>query len=161
MLDPNKAHYVVATAIVIKEGKYLIAKRSANEKVAPNEWTVPGGKMEQSDYTTRKKDTAVHWYNVCEHTVRREVKEEVGLEIANIRYLTSLAFVRPDGIPTIIISLFADHATGEVTLCKDLTDYKWVTLDEARNYKLIEGIFEELEMLDKHLKGKTIGEWKK
>lgn len=27
-IDPNKAHYVVATAIIIKDGRYLITKRA-------------------------------------------------------------------------------------------------------------------------------------
>ena len=46
-------------------------------------------------------------------------------------------------------------------LCPALTEYKWVTLEEAKNYDLIAGIYEELEMLDKKLRGKDMGEWKK
>ena len=57
MYDKNKAHYIVATAIIIKDGKYLIAKRASHEKVNPNQWTVPGGKLELSDYNKRQKDT--------------------------------------------------------------------------------------------------------
>lgn len=159
-MDPNKAHYVVATGIIVKDGKYLIVKRSAEEKAFPNLWTVPGGKVEVSDYKNRQKDTAEHWYNVCEDVVKREVKEETGLAIANIRYLTSLSFIRPDNIPVIVISLFADYKGGEVILSQELTDYAWVTLEQARKYKLIAGIYEELEMLDKHMNGESLGEWK-
>ena len=75
--------------------------------------------------------------------------------------MTSLAYIRPDGIPTIIISLFADYDSGEVRLCDALIDHAWVSLEESRNHELIEGIFEELEMLDKFLKGESLGEWKK
>ena len=87
--------------------------------------------------------------------------EETGLNIKNIIYITSLSYIREDGIPTIIVSLFADHDKGEIKLCDALTDYAWVTLEEAKNYDLIEGIYEELEMLDKLMKGKKVGEWKK
>jgi len=160
-MDPNKAHYVVATGIIVKDGKYLITKRSPNEKAFPNLWTVPGGKLEMNDYNKRPKDTSSHWYNICEDIVRREIMEETGLKIKNIRYLTSLAFIRPDNIPVVVISLFADHHDGEIKLCEDLIDYAWVTLEEAKNYELIEGIYEELEMLDKLLKGEKVGEWKK
>ena len=160
-MDSNKAHYVVVTAIIIKEGKFLIAKRSSNEKVNPGQWTVPGGKLEVSDYSKRPKDTSMHWYNVFETVVKREVKEEVGLEIKNLKYLTSLSFVRLDGVPTIVASFFADYKNGNVTLSKDLTEFVWVNLKEAKNYELIEGIYEELEMLDSLLKGKNIEEWKK
>ena len=159
--DEQKTHYIVVTGIIIKDGKYLIAKRAPFEKAFPNQWTVPGGKLEKKDYINRKKDTSAHWYNIFEDLLRREVKEEVNLEIDNIRYLTSLCYIRPDNIPTIIISLFADAKEGEIALCNALTEYAWVTLEETKSYKLIEGIYEELEMLDRVLKGEKYTIWKK
>ena len=150
-MDESKAHYISVTAIVIKDGKYLIAKRSMEEKAFPGLWTVPGGKIEVDDYKSLPKDTGSHWYNVFENALRREVMEEVGIEIGNIRYLTSLAFFRPDGIPTIVVSFFADYSDGDVVLNDELSEFVWVTLEEAREYEFIEGIFEELEMLDRHL----------
>lgn len=160
-MDSNKAHYVVVTGIIVKDGKYLIAKRAATEKAFPNLWTVPGGKLEMKDYIGRKKDTSAHWYNLCEDVLRREAMEEVNLRVKNIGYVTSLAYIREDGIPTLIISLFADYDSGDVKLCEALSDYAWVSLEKARNYELIEGIYEEIEMLDKHLHGDKIGAWKK
>ncbi len=160
MYDQNKAHYLVVTGIVIKDGKFLITKRSPNEKAFPNQWTVPGGKLELKDYTSRPKDTSAHWYNIFEDVLIREVNEETGLKIKNIKYLTSMSYIRSDNIPTLIVSLFADHHEGEVKLCSESTDYAWITFEEAKNYDLIEGIYEELEMLDKHLKGKFLGTWK-
>ena len=160
MYDKNKAHYVVVTGIILKDDKYLITKRAPTEKAFPNQWTVPGGKLELNDYTNRPKDTNAHWYNIFEDLLKREVKEETGLKIRNIRYLTSLSYVRDDGIPTIIVSLYADYDEGEVKLCPALTEHAWVTLEEAKNYELIEGIYEELEMLNKVMKGEK-AEWKK
>lgn len=161
MYDPQKAHYVVVTGIIIKDGKYLITKRAPTEKAFPNQWTVPGGKLELKDYVNRPKDTSAHWYNIFEDLLKREVKEETSLEIANMRYLTSLSYIRSDNIPTIIVSLFADYADGDVKLCDALTEHAWVTLHEAKQYDLIEGIYEELEMLDNHLRGKAAGTWHK
>ena len=161
MYDPKKAHYIVVTGIILKDNKYLITKRAPFEKAFPNQWTVPGGKLESNDYTKRPKDTSAHWYNIFENVIKREIMEETNLEIKNIKYLTSLAYLRDDGIPTLIVSLFADHKDGEVKLCPALTEYAWVTLEEAKNYDLIEGIYEELKILDAHLKGKQVIEWKK
>ncbi len=161
MYDSEKAHYISITGIVIKDGKYLITKRSPDEKAFPNLWTVPGGKLEMKDYTKRSKDTSSHWYNVLENVLKREIFEEVHLKVKNIKYLTSMAYIRSDNIPAIIVSLYADYESGEIALCPALTEYSWVTLEEAKKYELIEGIYEELEMLNKLLKGQDPGQWKK
>jgi len=159
-MNENKAHYVVAKGIVIKNGKYLITKRAEWEKAFPGRWTVPGGKLEVKDYINSKKDTREHWYNILENLLKREVKEETGLDIKNIKYLTSMTFIRPDNIPCLIVSLYAESLEGEVILCKALTEYAWVDLEEAKNYELIEGIYEELMILDKLLKTGKSYEWK-
>lgn len=153
-------HYITVTGIIVKEGKFLITKRAAHKKAFPSMWTVPGGNLEVEDYINEKKDTGSHWYNILEKTLRREVKEEVGLEIQNIKYLTSMIFLKGED-PVLIISLYADYDKGMVVLDEDSVDYKWISLEEAKNYELIEGIYEELEMLDKILKGKKVEEWKK
>src|SRR3989338_8847393 len=99
-MNPEHAHYVSATAVIVKDGKFLIMKRSENEIAFPGKWTVPGGKLEFKDYSNRKADnSAGQWYNVGEDLVRREVLEEAGIKIVNVEYLTSLAFLRPDKIP--------------------------------------------------------------
>lgn len=161
MYDADKAHYVVATCIIVKDGKFLITKRAPTEKAFPNQWTVPGGKLEVSDYINKKKETSQQWYNVLENLTRREVLEETDLQIKNIRYLVSLVYIRPDNIPTLVISMYADYDSGEVRLSPEMTEYAWVALKEAKNYQLIEGIYEELEMLDKVLKGVEVSGWKR
>lgn len=161
MYDPQKAHYLVVTGILIRDGRFLIAKRASTEKAFPNQWTVPGGKLELDDYAKRPKDTSAHWYNVFENVLKREVMEEVGLKVRNIRYLTSLSYIRSDNIPTIIVSLFCEADDDEIRLCSALTEYAWVTLEEAKDYELIDGIYEELEMLDRHLNGESVGTWEK
>jgi 8-oxo-dGTP pyrophosphatase MutT (NUDIX family) len=157
--DKNQVHYLTATAILVKDGKYLIAKRAEWEKAFPGKWTVPGGKLKVLDYVLKQKDTSVHWYNVIEDLVKREVMEEVGLGMKNIGYVTSLAYMRDDEIPSLIISLYGEPEGDEVKLSNELTDYKWVSLEEAKNYELIDGIYEELEILDKKLAGGETSEW--
>jgi 8-oxo-dGTP pyrophosphatase MutT (NUDIX family) len=160
MYDKNKLHYVVVTGIIIKDGKYLITKRAEWEKAFPGKWTVPGGKLEVLDYALREKDTKHHWYNIFEDLLKREVNEEVGLSVKNIGYVTSMVYIRPDNIPCLIVSLYAESVGDEIKLCNALTEYAWVDLDEAKNYELIEGIYEELEILDKLLKTGKSFEWK-
>jgi 8-oxo-dGTP pyrophosphatase MutT (NUDIX family) len=158
-MDKNQVHYITATVILVRNRKFLITKRAEWEKAFPGKWTVPGGKLEVLDYALREKDTSSHWYNVLENLAKKEVKEEVGLEITNLDYVTSLVYIRSDQIPSLIISLWTESNEGEVKLCNALTDYKWVSLEEAKNYDLIEGIYEELEILDKKLKTGKMDEW--
>lgn len=154
-------HEVAITAIVVKGGKYLITKRSPNKKRWPNLWTVPGGRLEISDYANFPKDTEHYWYNVLEKVLRREVTEEVGLEIENIEYVTSLATLHSDGAPSLVISCMADWKSGEVKLQEaECDEFAWVSLEEAKNYKLIDGIYDELAMADDLRRGKKT-EWRR
>ncbi len=159
--DKNKVHYVSATAILVKDGKYLICKRADWEKAFPGRWTVPGGKLEVLDYALRAKDTPHHWYNVVEDLLKRELDEEVGLGAKNFGYVTSMVYVRDDNIPCLILSLYGEPVGDGVKLCSALTEYAWVSLEEAKNYDLIEGIYEELKILDGHLRGGGEMVWKK
>ena len=163
MYNKNSAHYIVATGILVKDGKFLITKRADWEKAFPGRWTVPGGKLEVLDYALREKDTAHHWYNVFEDVVVREVREEVGLEIKNIGYVTSMVYLRDDKIPCIIVSLSAEPAKDEqkIKLCDALTEFAWVNLEEAKKYDLIDGIYDELAILDNHLKSGNAMKWEK
>lgn len=152
-------HEVAITAIVVKDGKYLITRRSEKKRRFPGMWTVPGGKMETDDYLKLPKDTEHYWYNVLERTLRREVKEEVGIDIENIEYVTSLATVHADGSPSLVISCVADYVSGDIKLQEDeLDQYAWISLEEAKDYKLIDGIYDELVMADNQRKG-TKSEW--
>lgn len=153
-------HEVAITAIVVKDGKYLITKRAKTKKRFPGYWTVPGGKLEVSDYINFKKDTEFYWYNVLEKVLKREVKEEVGIEINNVEYVTSLATVHKDGNPSLVISCLADYVSGDIKLQEgEIDEFAWVNLEEAKNYNLIDGIYDELVMVEKKRKGQKT-EWK-
>lgn len=154
-------HEVAVTAIVVKDNKYLITRRSRNKKRFPGMWTVPGGKMETSDYLKLPRDTEFYWYNVLEQTLRREIKEEVGIDIDNIEYVTSLATVHADGSPSLVISCMADYVKGNVELDPEESDkYAWINLEDAKNYQLLDGIYDELVMVENKRMGKRT-EWQR
>ena len=152
---------VVITAIIQKGGKYLITRRSKSKPRFPGMWTVPGGHLEPSDFMSYPKDTEHYWYNVLEKALTREIQEEVGLEIENVRYVTSLATEHKDGAASVVLSCLADYVSGEVKLQEDETDKcEWVTPEEAKGYELLDGIYDELVMADALRKGEKY-EWKR
>ncbi len=155
-------HEVVITAIVVKDGRFLILQRADSKKRFPGKWTVPGGRLQPSDYSNRPKDTADYWYNVLERdTLPREVREEVGIEINNVRYVTSLATVHADGAPSLVISCLADFKSGTIKLQpEECQASAWVTLAEAKDYDLIDGIYDELAMAEDVRQGRPV-QWQR
>ena len=152
-IKDRELHRIVSTAIIYKDGKYLLTQRSLKKKVFPGKWTVPGGGLEVDDYINMPKTTKDHWYFAIEKSLRREIKEESNLEVGKIKYLLDLTFIRPDGIPVIVLSFYCPYESGEVKLDEDNIDYKWVTYEESKEYDMVEGLLEEIEMVDKILKG--------
>lgn len=75
--------------------------------------------------------------------------------------MTSLVAVYGNGSPTLIISCLASFVSGKIKLQKEETDkFAWVTFDEAKNYDLIDGIYDELAMAEQKRQGKHV-EWKR
>ena len=153
----QELHRVVSTAIIYRGRKYLITQRNPNKKVFPEKWTVPGGGLETDDYINTPKTTKDAWYFAVEKSLRREIKEEVNLEVGKAKYLLDLVFIRPDNIPVVTLSFYCPYKSGKVKLDEENIDFAWVTYQQAKKYDLIEGILEEIEMVDKILKGKKHG----
>jgi 8-oxo-dGTP pyrophosphatase MutT (NUDIX family) len=164
MIEPKEKemHRIAVTGIIWKEGadgtkRYLVTKRAPHKKAWPGKWTVPGGGMEVDDYmqteATYANSESPQWYNAVEKTLRREIKEEVNLEVSDIAYLLDVAFIRPDGVPAIVLSFYCEYAGGEVVLDEDATEHAWITAAEIPDYELIQGIDHEIEMVEEQLAG--------
>ncbi len=62
-----------------------------------------------------------------EDTVRREIKEEVGIEVRNIRYFGSQSWPYPDSL---MIGFTAEWASGEIAVDNnEITDARWFTVE--------------------------------
>ncbi|HEY4515683.1 MAG TPA: NUDIX domain-containing protein [Candidatus Paceibacterota bacterium] len=153
-IKDKELHRITSTALVYKpDFTYLITKRAMHKKVMPGKWTIPGGGLSVDDYIDTPSSTGdgKQWYGALEKSLRREIKEEVNLEIGKPEFLVDLTFIRPDGVPVICFSYFAPYISGEVKLDDDATDFKWVTVDEAAEYDLIDGVLGEIQEVHKIL----------
>ena len=62
-----------------------------------------------------------------EETLRREVREEVGVEVTNIRYFGSQPWPFPHSL---MVGFVADHASGEIVVDgKEIEDARWFRAD--------------------------------
>lgn len=148
----DKLMYFVVNAVVYRalDERCLILKRSMREKVHPDRYDVPGGKLEWAQFDlanpTRINGDVLDFEHALEALLEREVAEEAGIAIySELTYLNSVFFVRPDGIPVMMVKMAAKYKEGEVVLEQEaFDDYVWVNADEVRQYECIDGIAEEV-----------------
>lgn len=157
-VSPRELHRVVPTVIIYNDqGKYLLIKRSPDLKVFPGKWHCPGGGLSMDDYDhlPSTSDNHSQWYNVVEEALRREAREEAGVEIEKPEYLLDLVFIRPDGVPCLVLSYFAKYSGGEVKISEEAVEHVWATFEECKKYDLIDGMLGEIEMVEKILRSRN------
>ncbi|MBP9715524.1 MAG: NUDIX domain-containing protein [Candidatus Pacebacteria bacterium] len=149
----DKLFYFVANAVIYRDSdsRCLILKRSEREVAHPGRYGVVGGKLEWKDLPIEGPNSVngnvIDFNDALDSLVRREAKEESGVEIyPELRYVNSKAFIRPDGVPVVLIKFTARYKSGEVIPeAGAFDDYAWVNAEEVKNYDCIDGIPEEVE----------------
>ena len=149
----DKLFYFVANVVVYREsdGKCLILKRDPREKAHPGKYAVPGGKLEWQNLDmanpTRMNGEIFDFQDAVEDLLKREVFEEAGIEIHDdLTYINSVAFIRPDETPVVLVKFCAKYKSGDVVLEEGgFTDHRWVNAEEAKQHDCIKGIPEEVE----------------
>ncbi|MEI6887002.1 MAG: NUDIX domain-containing protein [bacterium] len=117
-------HVVLVTAFIRKDNKFLLAKRSFKDSQAGGMWALPGGKVDEDKGP-----------NVIEYTLKRELEEEVGVEIKEqITYIYSSSFVRSSGHSVINLCFLCEWESGEAKPLEDHEDIRWFTLEELINF---------------------------
>jgi len=85
--------------------------------------------------------------DAVEKLLVREAKEEAGVKIGKeLHYINSVAFVRPDGIPVVLVKFAAKYLGGKVKPeVGGFTDFAWVNAKEALKYDCIRGVPREIK----------------
>ena len=110
----------VVAALIEKDGKYLIARRSTGDENVEGKWEFPGGKVEPNE----EEMTAIE----------REIREEFELEVKAIRFLVNNEHQYPGRI--VDLRLYeCKYISGELKL-HDHYEYKFVSKDELLDYEL-------------------------
>ena len=110
----------VVAALIEKDGKYLIARRSTGTKDVFGKWEFPGGKVDK--------------YETEEEAIEREIKEEFNMEIKAIKFITNNVCKYPDKI--VDLRLYeCKYIYGDFNL-HDHFEYKFVDKNELLSYDL-------------------------
>jgi 8-oxo-dGTP pyrophosphatase MutT (NUDIX family) len=141
---------VAQKAVLCDSGNILMVQKSSADPFNPLKWEIPGGRLEVGE-------------ELSEH-LKREVKEEVGLDVeigpplamwqwsmgSGEAVQAVLAVSRLCYAKKSVDISFADNTDSD-----HLRDWRWVPIGEVADMDLIpnarEGILESLEILQKYL----------
>src|SRR4051812_30112660 len=108
---PELKRLKVGLALIIDGSKILIARRKKNDSFG-GFWEFPGGKCEIGESTS--------------DCVRREIREELGIEVTPLRELPPIQFEYPKTLVT-LVPFICRHDSGEpLALCA--SEVRWVEL---------------------------------
>ncbi len=113
----GKAVIQVAAAVIERRGRYLIARRRADAHLS-GYWEFPGGKREAGET-----------FEAC---VRREVLEELGVEITVLRPLIVTRHEYPEKI--VELHFFTCSLSHGDPQALDCLDVRWVKSEELAEY---------------------------
>ncbi len=114
----------VAVKAMIKKGNcYLVVYKSDKEDINPNTIDIPGGRIEFGEK--------------IEDALKREVKEELGIEIEIKKPSNTWGFVKGN-LHLVGITFLVEYKSGEIIVSDEHTDFEWIEKE-----KILEGKYPE------------------
>ncbi len=136
-----KQVYVGMAAVIERDSKFLILKRTKDKDFEPEAWETVTGRLESDESPVE--------------AILREVSEETGLTVDVILPLDTGFFYRGGKeFPMVFISYYCRYIEGEVKLSWEHSEYKWVTLNDAielPDLRHFHVMFSNLKNLKNHL----------
>ena len=115
----------IGAVIVNDEGKYLLTKRGGKAKNEKGKWEVPGGGIEFGEN--------------MHDAIKREVMEELGIEIEIFDHLPPVDHIIPDeGQHWITSGVISRITAGEPTIMEPekCDEIGWFSIDEMQDMQL-------------------------
>jgi mutator protein MutT len=139
----NKQKIVpVVVGIIKKEDKYLLTKRSEwnreDKSVKNMPWQFPGGGVEFGES--------------IEHCLRREIKEEVGLELGKVSLLPTIFHEVRSNWHGIFICFVGKmkNPQQKVKLNSEASEFAWLTISEIKKLPVLPKTIEVAELVEKN-----------
>lgn len=111
---------IVVAALIKKEDKILLARRSTGDASVLGKWEFPGGKLNSGETE--------------EQAIEREIFEEFELKVKATKFLTHTIYT--DLLKTIDLKLYeCQYLDGQICL-HDHYEYQWVTKKDLLQFDL-------------------------
>lgn len=127
----------VILAVIQHEGKFLFTKRVDSYAPYHGRWQLPGGGLEFGENPVQ----ALH----------REIREELGVEIKNIKLIPFIDTRVRNNWQGIFISFHChlENPNTEITLNEEASEYRWFMRDEIdySKFPIFDGCVEIFKMI--------------
>ncbi|MBW2977771.1 NUDIX domain-containing protein [Candidatus Woesearchaeota archaeon] len=130
----KKFGIAVKSFIIDEEGKLLLIKRRDDNVHSPGAWEIPGGRLDLGEDPFEG--------------LKRETKEETGLEIEILNPLAVKHFTRDDGQKITMITFLCRPVSKSVNLSEEHIEYIWSDLEESL-VKLHPAFHKEVDIIKK------------
>ncbi len=121
---------VALKAIILYNRMALIIQRSFSEVTGSGTWEFAGGKLEFGED--------------LETGLKREIMEEVGLEVKVERLLYASTFLTKENRQTVILNYLCHSFSDKVVLSEEHNSFLWADKKAMRKY-LARGILHDIE----------------
>ncbi|NNE99842.1 MAG: nucleoside triphosphatase NudI [Pyrinomonadaceae bacterium] len=116
---------IVVGLVWNKKGELLLCKMPPNRGVFPGQWGLPGGGIKPNE--------------TMEEALRREMKEEIGIEIENIEpvffkdgeFEKTFADSSKRKVYMIFLLFNCRASEDQLQLSEEFEEYRWISLEDA------------------------------
>jgi ADP-ribose pyrophosphatase YjhB (NUDIX family) len=118
---------IIVAALIKRGEQILLGQKPKGVGPYPDTWHIPGGGINLND-------------EKCEEAVRREIKEETGLRVKNLKKVAWDTDIEPNkhGELThyIFLQFSCDYDGGDLIPGDDMSHFEWVSMKDAPKFKL-------------------------
>ncbi len=126
--------YFVVTGVVKNRDKFLILKKAPDDRNYPNKWSFCSGFVKE--------------FESGEDTCLREIKEETGLDANIVKNGGIIEVIDEEKGKKWVVAVYLCEADKEeVKLCHENVEFKWVSLDEFKDYEFVPSLAKDLKSL--------------
>ena len=128
-------HPLLGVGAIIFDGDRVLLVERAGEPLK-GWWSIPGGLVETGE--------------TIEQALRRETREETGLELEQITRFDLFERIMRDAdgraeYHYVLVDYICKHAGGQLRAGDDVSRVEWVNVAGMRNYKVTSGTIEAVE----------------